>query len=131
MFDFLGLFLAFLCHHDVYDFFRCFEFHDSASLYFVCEGTFRPETDPLSLLCHGLDSHERPPHLCLSRFNRHEFAFCISGHKQTSTLIPHNRLASRRVRYSGFRVPVTPVPSCCWMPCRHGLSCTLPCQLQT
>ena len=44
--------------------------------------------------------------------------FCFFGHKQTSTLDPHNRLASRRV-YSGFCVPVTTVASRCWMPCRH------------
>ena len=57
--------------------------------------------------------------LCLSRFSRQEFAFCISGHKQTSTLAPYNRLARCRVLYSGFRVPMTPVPLCCWMPCWH------------
>ena len=84
---------------------RALKWYDSASLNFVCERTIKPETDPLSLLCHGLDSHQRPSHLCLSRFNRHEFAFCIFGHRQTSTLVPHNRLASRRVLYSGFHVP--------------------------
>ena len=57
--------------------------------------------------------------LALSRFNRHEFAFCIFGHTQTSTLVPYNRLSRCLIRYSGFSVPVTPVPSCCWMPCRY------------
>ena len=47
------------------------------------------------------------------------FPCCILEHKQASTLIPHGRLASCRVRYSSFRVPVTPVPSCPGMPCRH------------
>ena len=48
-------------------------------------GTHNQETDPLPLLCHGLDNHQKPPHLCVSRFNRHDFAFRIFGHKQTST----------------------------------------------
>ena len=97
----------------------------------ACERAMRPETDRLSLLYHGCDSHQRSSHLCLSRFNDHGFAFCILGHKQTSTLIPYNRLASCRVRYSSFSVRVTSVPSCCWMPCRAPLSCTLPCRFQT
>ena len=77
------------------------------------------QTHSLSLLCHGFDSHRRPSYLCMSRFDRHEFAFSIFGHKQTSTFVPHNRLSNRRVLCSGFRVPVTSVPSCCWMPCQH------------
>ena len=98
---------------------RALKWYHSASFYFVCERTIRPETDPLSLLCPGFDSHQRPAHLCLSRFNSHWFAFCIFGHKQTSTLITHNRLASCQARYSSFSVPVTSVPPCCQMPCRH------------
>ena len=96
------------------------KWYDSASLYCVCERMIRPERDPLSLLCHGLDSHQRPSHLCLSRFDRHEFAFCIFGHKQTSTHITHDRLARCRALCSGFPAPMTSVPSCCcWMPCQH------------
>ena len=98
---------------------RALKWYDSASLCCVCERTIRPETGPLSLLCDGFESHQKPSHLWLSRFNRQEYAFCIFGHKQAWTLIPHNRLASRRVLYSSFRVPVTSVPSCCWMRCRH------------
>ena len=63
-----------------------------------------PKQTRVSLLCHWVDRHRRPSHLCLSRVNRHEFAFCILGHKQTSTLVLHNRLASRRVLYSTFLV---------------------------
>ena len=48
--------------------------------------------------------------------------FCIFGHKQTSTLIPHDRLVRCRVRYSSFSIPVRSVPSCCWMPCRTSAS---------
>ena len=86
---------------------------------------FRPETEPFSLLCHGFDSHQRPSHRCLSRFNGHEFALRIFGHKQSSTLVSHNRLARRGVLYSGCCVPVTSVPSCCWMPCWHRSYSTL------
>ena len=85
------------------------KWYDSASLYCVCERMIRPERDPLSLLCHGLDSHQRPSHLCLSRFDRHEFAFCIFGHKQTSTHITHDRLARCRALCSGFPAPMTSV----------------------
>ena len=58
-------------------------------------------------------------HLCFSRFNGHWSALCILGYKQPSTLIPHSRLASCRVWYSSFRVPMTPEPSYRGMPCRH------------
>ena len=81
--------------------------------------TMRPETDPLSLLCHGFDSHQGSSHLCWSRFNGHKFTLYIFGHKQASTFIPHNGLASWRVRHSSSSVPVTSVPSCSWMQCRH------------
>ena len=125
VFDFLHLFQTFLCHHDVHDILQvavgviwCFncevpsvgralKWYDSASFLFVCERKIRPERDPLPLLCPGFDSHQRPSYLCLSRFNRLSFAFCIFEHKQTSTLAPFNRLARCRVRYSSFRVPVT------------------------
>ena len=89
---------------------RALKWYRSASVCFVCERTIRPETDPLSLLCPGVDNHQRSSHLCSSRFKGRWFAFRIFGHKQTSTLIPHNRLASCRARYSSFRVPVTSVP---------------------
>ena len=52
----------------------------------------------------GLTATKRSSHFCFSRFNGHWFAFCILGHKQTSTFIAHNRLASCRARYSRLRV---------------------------
>ena len=55
----------------------------------------RPETDPLSLLCHGFDSHQRSSNLCFLRFNGDWFAFCIFGQANVD---PHPRLASCRVR---------------------------------
>ena len=67
------------------------------------------------LCCQGLHSHRRSSHLCLSRLDGHRFALCILAHKQTSTLIPHNRLASCRIWYSSFRVPTSSVPSFCGM----------------
>ena len=69
--------------------------HDS--VYFVCELSICPDTDPLSLLCHGL---HKASNLCWSRLNGHWLALGILGHKQTSTLVPHNRLANCRVRHS-------------------------------
>ena len=88
-------------------------------------------TLPVSMLYANARSGPKPSHLCLSRFSGRWFAFCIFGHKQTLTLISHNRLASYRVRYSSFSIPVTSVPSCCWMPWRHQMFCSLPCRLQT
>ena len=51
----------------------------------------------------------------LIRFNGHRFVFCFFGHKQTSTLIPQNRIACCRV---------------CWMPCWHHGSarCSVDCK---
>ena len=86
---------------------------------FVCEYTIRPETHPLSLLCHGFDNHHKSSYLCLARFNGRWFAFCIFGHKQSSILVVDNRLSICRVPYSSISVPVTSVPFCCWVPCRH------------
>ena len=120
LFDVISLF--FLRHHDVHDlqlalgFFCCSNFnieipsvgrtftrYRSASVYFVSTSTISSETDSMSLLCHGFDQHQQYSHLCLSRFNGHWFAFCILGHKQTSTFIPRNRLAN--CRYSTFQRP--------------------------
>ena len=73
--DFLCLFHTCFRHHHVHDFLQlavgviwCFKFNceissvgrafnrnHSASVNFVCKRTIKPETDPLSLLCHGFD----------------------------------------------------------------------------
>ena len=87
----------------------------SASLHFARERTIRPETDPLFLLCHGLDRH----HFCLSRSI---VMSLLSVPLDTSKRRPSSHttdLPARRVLYSSFRVPMTPVSSRCWMPCWH------------
>ena len=135
MFDFLYFFKLFSVH-DVHDFLRlpvgvvwCFRFNckvpsvgrafpwcHSPSVYFACERAIRPGTDPLSLLCHGLDSHERSSHLSLSR---RRLALSILGNEQTPTFTPHQRLASCRIQNSSFRVQVKLGPSSRGMPRRH------------
>ena len=72
------LFLKFNC--EIQSIWRVFKWDDSAILYFVRKRTISPKTDPLSLLCHWLDRHQRPSHLCLSRLNRRKVAFGIALH---------------------------------------------------
>ena len=75
---------TFLRHRDVHDFLQlavgvvwCFNFNcevssvlpalkwnHSASVYFACKRTIKPETDPVPLPCHEFDSHQRRSHLC-------------------------------------------------------------------
>ena len=86
MVDFLCPFHTCFRHHHVHDFLQqadgviwCFKFncevssvgcafkrYHSASVHFVCKRTIKPETDPLSLLCHGFDHHQRPSHFPLA-----------------------------------------------------------------
>ena len=102
---------------------RTLKWNDSSSLDFRVR-RYRPICP-----CHviGLTDIRGLVTFACRDFGRHEFAFCIFGHKQKFTLVPHNRLASRRILFSGFRVPEASVPSCCWMQswrhrparCRH------------
>ena len=110
----------FFCHHDVHDVLelyvgvvwcfnfdvpsvgRAFKWYHSASVCCVCERTIRPETDPLSLLCHGFDGHQRSSYICLSKINGHWFAFCIldtskrrsSSHKTDLPAVEYRTAAS-------------------------------------
>ena len=105
-----------VCLHEAVP--RVFDFLFLSQTPFECERTIRPEADPLSLLCHVLFA-SRGLRTVVCRESVVIDLPSVSLDKRTSTLVPHNRLASCRERYSRFSAPVTYVPSCCWMPCRH------------
>ena len=113
VFDFLRLFQELFSNYDVHNILQfpvdvvcCLQFkcvvafvgcalklYDSTSACFVIERAIRHETDPLSLLRHGFEGHQRSSHLCLSRLNRLWFALSVLGHQDTSTFVPRNRFA--------------------------------------